>query len=323
MESIKKEPKVSVLVPCYNEEKFIGHTLESILSQKLDYGYEIIVGDDCSKDGTAEVIREYARKNPEVIIPVIRDANLGMTGNGLDLIKRARGEYIAFVEGDDYWIDDNKLKKQCDFLDSHPDYAACFGFCIIVDENDVRHEDLEKYSGFLKRSGDYSAADFEDYLLPGQTATSMYRRANYDDMLNKLLMSGFDMSKFIDRHLVLMMMASGKLYNSGETTAAYRYVMNKTSESWSSKNDYYAFTTLMNYLGGLKELENMATNLGMKIDFDKRRKYEYDKLLGNLSAFSKDDISVIKKTLTNDSNNMIGMWIYRLKGRFQCQKNIK
>lgn len=311
----EKSLKVSIVVAAYKEEEYIGHTLESILSQKVDFDYEVIVGDDCSPDGTADVIREYADKYPDKIIPVLRKKNMGMTGNSLDLISRAKGEYIALVEGDDYWIDDNKLQKQVDFLDTHKDYVACFGLCIIVDEDDARHKELEKQSGFLKIGKDYSIKDFEEYLLPGQTATSMYRRADFNDILNQIMNSEFDMSRFIDRHLVLMMLSRGKIYNSGEEIAAYRYVMKKNSGSWSSKNDYYSTTNLMNYLEGLKSLENIAKDIGIELDFDSRRKYEWDKFMNNKKGFNAEDAKLIKKTILGDSNDKFGMTLYRIKRR--------
>ncbi|WP_051199898.1 glycosyltransferase [Butyrivibrio sp. FCS006] len=313
MESGDKSIKVSVIVAAYNEEKYIGHTLESVLSQNVDFKYEVLVGDDCSSDGTAKVIKEFADNYPEIIIPFIRDVNLGMTENAMDLIRHAKGEYIAFVEGDDYWIDDDKLMKQCEFLDCHRDYVACFGLCTIVDENDKRQKKLEQYSGFLKRGGDYTIKDFEDYLLPGQTATSMYRKKSFEDMLDKLTKSHFDMSRFIDRHMVLIMMADGKLYNSGEEVSAYRYVMNKNSGSWSSKNDYFSFLNLKNYLEVLKELENLASDFGLKLDFDGRRRYEYDKMRDNCTVFTREEVLTIKKTLLDSSNDRSAMNMFMLK----------
>ena len=316
----KKGIKVSVVVAAYNEEKYIGHTLESVISQKVDFDYEILVGDDCSSDGTAAVIREYAKKYPDIVVPFIREKNLGMTGNSLDLINRAQGEYIALVEGDDYWIDENKLQKQVTFLDANKEYVACFGLCIIVDEMDIRHRELEQQSGFLKKGGDYTVRDFEEYLLPGQTATSMYRTAEFHEMFNQLMNSDFDMSRFIDRHMVLMMMARGKLYNSGEEIAAYRYVMKKSSGSWSSKNDYYSIENLMNYLEGLKDLEKIGKYLGIMVDFDQRRKYEWEKLQNNIDMFSKEDARLVKRTLLQDCNDISNMKMFGLKSELKCIK---
>lgn len=299
----EKNFKVSVVVATYNQEKYIRHTLESIVSQKTDFDYEVLVGDDCSTDGTAEIVNEYAQKYPELIIPVIREKNLGGTGNLMDLLARIRGEYVAFIEGDDYWIDENKLQKQADFLDSHPDYAACFGLCIIVDENENRLTELEQYSGFMKAGGEYTVREFENYILPGQTATSMYRKDAYAKIQQKMVEAQFDVKSFIDRHLVLIMLSVGKMYVLDEPVSAYRYVMKADSGSWSSKNDYYSVDNLVNYLVGLKEMEKLGKLLGLDVNFDDRRVYEWNKLKDNIDKFSAKDVNRVQQMLIDDCNN--------------------
>ena len=312
--------KVSIVVAAYNEERYIGHTLESILSQKVDFDYEILVGDDCSNDKTADVIRKYAKKYSN-INPIIREMNMGMTENSMDLIARAQGEYLALIEGDDYWIDEHKLQKQVDFLDSNSDYLACFGQCIIVDENDVRHPEIEPDCGFIRHSGDYTLGDFENYLLPGQTATSLYRTDEFNRLYKKIMETDFDLHHFIDRHMVLLMLSGGKLYNSGEEYAAYRKIMKKESGSWSSKNDLYNFRNIMNYLEGLKELEVMGKNLKMEVNFDERRKYEIRKLASRLSEFSKSEAKELRKAMVKYSNNRFDMAFYQTK--YFLKKDIK
>jgi glycosyltransferase involved in cell wall biosynthesis len=299
--------KVSVVVATYNHEKYLRHTLDSILSQNVNFSFEVLIGEDCSKDKTAEIVREYADKYPEIFTAFIREKNMGMTGNSLDLIMRTWGEYIALLEGDDYWTDTDKLQKQADFLDSHPDYEACFGLCMIVDQNDERLYDREKWSGFMKTGGDYTVREFEDYLLPGQTATSMYRQESFVGIIRDLASSGYDMSRFIDRQLVLAMLSKGKLYNSGEYVSAYRYVLSQGSGSWSSKNDNYAFKSLLDYLDGLGDLEVLAKSMGLTVNFDARRKYEWDKYRENRSQFSRDEKSQIKNKLFLGSNNKADM----------------
>ena len=293
--------KVSVVVATYNQEKYIGHTLESIVSQKVNFEYEVLVGDDCSTDGNAAVIKEYAEKYPEIIVPFLREKNLGMGGNVADLMMRTTGEYVAFIEGDDYWIDDNKLQKQVDFLDSHPDYVACFGLCQIVDANEVRQPEREQWSGFMKEGGDYSLKMFEEYILPGQTATSMYRRVAYGQLQQAVMNAGIDPRKLIDRSQVLCMMAVGKMYNLGEYTAAYRYVLTEGSGSWSSKNDFYSKENVINYLQGMKDMESIAQALKLELNFDERRKTELIKLEDNYSQFSKEDYNEIFNKLVEDS----------------------
>ncbi len=295
--------KVSVVVATYNQENYIRHTLESIVSQKVNFEYEVLVGDDCSPDKTGEIVKEFAEKYPDKIVPILREKNLGMGGNVLDLTMRTQGEYVAFIEGDDYWIDENKLQKQVDFLDAHKDYVACFGLCQIVDQNEVRQENLEQWSGFMKEGGDYTLKMFQDYILPGQTATSMYRKVAYGQLQQKVMDAGIDPSKLIDRSQVLCMMAVGKMYNLGEFVSAYRYVLDANSGSWSSQNDFYSKENVLNYLQGMKDMETLAEALELKLCFDDRRKYELNKLEDSADKFTKEDYKEIYDRIVEDSYN--------------------
>jgi len=130
--------KVSVMVLTYNHEKFIRKTLDSILSQQVNFKFEVIVGDDASTDSTAEIIREYYAKYPEIIVPMLHEKNLGGFGkaNTLAALAIAKGKYIAPMDGDDYWTSDQKLQKLADFLDQNSDFVACFHNAEIIFDDD-------------------------------------------------------------------------------------------------------------------------------------------------------------------------------------------
>jgi glycosyltransferase involved in cell wall biosynthesis len=114
-------PKVSVTVVTYNHGEWLRECLDSIITQQTDFSFEVIVGDDCSTDGvTRKILSEYASRHPNIIVPVLRNGNVGVTANWLDVIRRARGEYIAHIDGDDRMLP-GKLQKQSDFLDKHLD----------------------------------------------------------------------------------------------------------------------------------------------------------------------------------------------------------
>jgi len=120
------EPLLTICTVAYNQEKFITQTLDGFVMQRTDFKFEAIVGDDCSTDGTAKIISDYARKYPEIIKPVLRTKNIGAVSNSSDVLTKATGKYIALCEGDDYWTDPLKLQKQVDFLEANPEYAICF-----------------------------------------------------------------------------------------------------------------------------------------------------------------------------------------------------
>lgn len=119
---------VSIITLTYNHEPYIRECLDGILMQQTSFKFESLIHDDASTDNTANIIREYATKYPNIIKPIYQTENqysqkvpIGCTY----LYPRAQGKYIALCEGDDYWTDPLKLQKQVDFLESHPDYVMC------------------------------------------------------------------------------------------------------------------------------------------------------------------------------------------------------
>ena len=122
-------PMVSICSITYNHAPFIRQCLDGFLMQQCNFPIEIIINDDCSTDGTTEIIREYAEKYPDKIFPIFHEENQyskGVRGMFQKFVfPKARGKYIAMCEGDDYWTDPLKLQKQVDFLESHPDYSMC------------------------------------------------------------------------------------------------------------------------------------------------------------------------------------------------------
>lgn len=117
--------KLSVIVLTYNQEKTIAQTLDSILTQVHSYDYEILVGDDASKDNTPKIIEEYATKFPDIIKPVLRKQNLGIVKNYFDLVKASEGEYIMGCAGDDYWLP-GKVDIQLDYMERHPECSMLY-----------------------------------------------------------------------------------------------------------------------------------------------------------------------------------------------------
>lgn len=118
-------PFVSVVMVTYNHERFLAQALDSILEQKVAFPYEIVVGEDCSTDGTREILKSYAAKHPDVIRPIYHEHNVGMQPNAMAILKKCRGKYLAALEGDDYWCDSGKLQLQVDFLENNPGHSGC------------------------------------------------------------------------------------------------------------------------------------------------------------------------------------------------------
>jgi glycosyltransferase involved in cell wall biosynthesis len=122
-------PKVSVSVITYNHRHCVARAIDSVLQQQVDFPYEIIIGDDCSSDGTQALLREYQQQHPEVIQLILHPRRYaGVAGrlNNITNLYACRGQYIAMLDGDDYWISPDKLRTQVNFLERHPDYVMTF-----------------------------------------------------------------------------------------------------------------------------------------------------------------------------------------------------
>ena len=128
--------KVSVICNAYNHEKYIRKCLESLVMQRTTFDYEILVHDDASTDKTADIIREFEAKYPDLIKPIYQTENQYSKG-GISQFQypRVKGKYIAFCEGDDFWTDELKLQKQFDALETHPEVDMCAHAAIKVSED--------------------------------------------------------------------------------------------------------------------------------------------------------------------------------------------
>jgi glycosyltransferase involved in cell wall biosynthesis len=129
------QPLVSVRVATYNHEKYIIQCLEGILMQRTQFPFEVIIGEDCSTDRTREIVKEYQKKHPEIIRVITSEQNVGSMQNNLRIQAACRGQYHAYCEGDDYWIDPLKLQKQVNFMETHPDYVMCFHNVLVLSED--------------------------------------------------------------------------------------------------------------------------------------------------------------------------------------------
>ena len=120
------EHKLTVITTTYNQKNFIKDALDGIVRQKTKFPFIAVVCDDCSTDGTPEILAKYAKKYPKIIKPIYNKKNKGAMDNFIQTLSKANSEYVALCDGDDYWVDEHKLQKQVDFLDSHKEYTICF-----------------------------------------------------------------------------------------------------------------------------------------------------------------------------------------------------
>jgi glycosyltransferase involved in cell wall biosynthesis len=142
----KMQPKVSVSLLAYNHGAFIAQALDSILSQQVNFDYEIVIGEDCSQDNTREIVLSYQKNNPNKVRVFLSDKPLndGKSGrlNFVRNLKSCRGEYVALLDGDDYWTSPYKLQRQADFLDNHPECSICFHSVVEIFEFGNREKEF-------------------------------------------------------------------------------------------------------------------------------------------------------------------------------------
>lgn len=164
--------KVSVTLLAYKHAQYIRQCLDSILSQKVNFRYEIIIGDDCSEDGTAEILMEYKEKYPEIVKPIINEVNVGASKNSYRLKQICCGEYIVGAESDDYWVDDGIFQKQVDYLDNHSNIIA-----VGTNFYNVEPDGSNPYISMLRWQVNkkYSLKDYIKYGMVIHGNTIMYR----------------------------------------------------------------------------------------------------------------------------------------------------
>lgn len=209
--------KVSVICIVYNHEKYLRDALEGIVMQKTDFPFEVIVHDDASTDNSAEIIREYKKKYPELIIPIYQIVNQYSLGVPIaqSVLPFCRGEYVAYCEGDDYWSCDKKLQVQIDFLDSHSDYTLC-------GHNDIWRS--EKTHEIIRRNiseadGDISVDNyFKKNKFSFQMASIVIRKS----VAEKIPDESYEIAQVDDYIFPIWAVLNGKIRFMGKKMSVHR-----------------------------------------------------------------------------------------------------
>ncbi|WP_296949164.1 glycosyltransferase [uncultured Massilia sp.] len=177
-ETVAIQPKVSVCVVTYNHEKYIRDCLESLVTQKTNFRFEVIVADDCSRDATKKIVSEYAERYPEIVKPVFHAQNVGAAKNYIFAHEQACGEYIAHMDGDDYALP-GKLQSQVDYLDSHPKCNIVWHRMKLLSfSGDVLVDDLIDPQRIPKEG--FSRGQLIRFITIGMNSSKMYRSSVRD-----------------------------------------------------------------------------------------------------------------------------------------------
>ncbi len=232
------KPKVSVLVLTYNHENYISQCLDGILLQKTPFEFETLIYDDCSTDNTQKILREYESKYPGKFDIIYSDTNLyskHISSVKTILMKKAKGDYFAFVEGDDYWTDENKLAMQAEILDNNKSFSACVHNAVVVDENCQVLPD--NFQSMFREENDRikDITYIDDVSHFGHFATNMFRASIFDmpeeqrKDFDKLRTNG-------DMLFAAIAAVNGNVYHIAKDMSCYRCTFTGTSWTARTKN---------------------------------------------------------------------------------------
>lgn len=225
-----REPMVSISVTTYNMETYIAEGLDSWLCQKTSFPFEIVISDDGSEDGTRDIIAEYQKKYAN--IRLINTGHIGKMPNFIRSMQECRGKYVALCDGDDFWIDENKLQKQFDFMESHPDFVACFTNSYVWDVvTDTKKVAKTQIWDEATTEGLLAHRDNDNVQMsPGHTSTYFYRNGlvdTYPKWMYGDVMTDFPTYMLHSRY--------GKAKFINEFTAVYRHHPNGvSSKGWNA-----------------------------------------------------------------------------------------
>ncbi len=215
---MKGTPIVSISCVTYNHKDFIAQAIEGFLMQRCSFPFEILIHDDASTDGTADIIRKYEHLYPDLIKPIYQTENqFSLRKQNISQLqrKRALGKYIAICEGDDYWTDPLKLQKQVEFLESHPDFSMCFHACKIENQTEDTWKD-QTFAHLTEK--EYTGTEIlSQWTVP--TASVMYRIAFSERLDTMPRPQGL---LYFDIMVYLTLAECGRIYCLGDAMCVYR-----------------------------------------------------------------------------------------------------
>lgn len=237
---------LTITVITYNHKNFIRQALDGILMQKTNFKFQIIIHDDCSTDGTTDIIKEYAAKYPDIIVPILQTEN--QFSKNVSITKTfvyplIKTKYIALNEGDDYWIDENKLQKQVDFLEANPDYAVCFHPVKVIYENNTKAEEIYPEQELWQTPLDFEQLQQRNFI---QTNSVVYRWRFPDGNAAEFIPNGIIPGDWYGH---LLHAKTGKIKMLPDVMSVYR---KHTGGIWYDEDKYKVNTHLKH---GLKEIK--------------------------------------------------------------------
>lgn len=300
--TIYKQPLVSIRCMVYNHEKYIEQCLDGFLKQITNFPFEVIVHDDCSTDNSAKIIREYEKMFPSIVKPIYEKENQYSKGNEVlfsIIMPRMSGVFIAFCEGDDYWIDEHKLQKQVDYMLEHVECGLCF-----TDYNILYNNKNKLVTSVLKEHGNQYQSDYtlEEWIIKAGYVgpmTWLYRKDVFES---------YKSIKSVDGTFVQFahFLAVSKVYcMKKETTAVYRVLEESASHSKNIERVYARSKDLYNLK--LEMIKRYNLPAGIRETVNKRYYGRYYKIIAMMN-----DTEEIEKAMYYNQDSMIKKFILLL-----------
>ena len=227
------DPLVSILCMVYNHEPYLRQCLDGFVMQKTTFPFEAIVHDDASTDGSAAIIREYAEKYPDIIKPIYETENQlskrdGSLERALDAAMHSGSKYVALCEGDDYWTDPEKLQKQVDALESHPECTIAFSKVQVIDKEGNELGQTIPAKPDLIPNGivtldDYMLSEFYNGSWTFHTSTFFYRKSCLE-LHRELKKTVFIHYPYGDQPILLSCLFQGNGFYIPIVTGRYRWL---------------------------------------------------------------------------------------------------
>ena len=269
-------PLVSVCMITYNHAFFVKEAIESVLSQRTGFKYELIISDDVSSDNTREICESYQREYPEIIRLVFREQNLGICKNFYHTLSLAQGEFVAVCEGDDFWIDSYKLQKQVDFFSTHSS-AVMLYHNAVIDSNGRKSLSIPLNKG-------HHVVSTEELLFKWTipTASIMFRRDAF------FMPTPFKEFTNADYLLEILLNTKGEIHYIPDVMSVYRKHVDSASDVLNKHQLtlYSGLVDLLRYCESFypeaeKPLfENAIIRYGNKVQsLEKNMKYPFLKYL--------------------------------------------
>ncbi len=272
------EIMVSIICNVFNHGEYLRDALQGFVIQKTDFPFEVLIHDDASTDNSADIIREYEDKYPELIKPIYQTENQyskGVKFTRKFQLPRAKGKYVAFCEGDDYWINPLKLQKQVDYLEANPDCSLCCTSTIWLDMRTGKQ--LDKCRTEFDKDISLEEIIEEKKGRIFQFGSILIRKKVYEAIPNWK-----DAFPVGDTPIAMAAAVAGRVHMLSDVTTVYR---NHAKGSWTAQLD-------SNTQHKIKILNRMICGFE---EFNKATEFQYNDIIAKRICMTKYNIAVMSR----------------------------